>query len=170
MPESSAHDERISLRPMILGVCFFWGILCGFLFYTLKPPAARPVEPDPAPREATAPTQTPAVQDGSIPPVPKEDDLPPTTTIAEHVDSMDGSLNQIPEAPSFGPSEIAAGPPEPPLVAINPRWGLTGQNAPPPLVNATRRWADSTSRPQPPRPRERTPLPPPELEPPELEF
>ncbi len=35
------HDERINLRPVVLGVCFFWGITCGFLANVLRetPPA-----------------------------------------------------------------------------------------------------------------------------------
>lgn len=121
---STNPEDRLDLRPIILIVCFVWGLVCGFLFYFLRdekiePPiqnkpsetVAKPV-PIEAPNLSLKPTA--AAKPPAPPPPPK------TPTLGDTPESTAADLKK-----PF--------PPPPPLT-LTAQWGLTGQTAKQPHV------------------------------------
>ncbi len=123
--ESRSGEERKSLRPVVLGVCFVWGLLCGFMFHIYRIPA-KTQEPPPPP------------QPKAEIPLPAGPNLPTLKPIAAPLDptvQVDEGIKKT-TAPVDGrkPRRFLQTIPVPPLPSLNPHWGLTGATATPPAA------------------------------------
>jgi len=122
------HDERISLRPVVLGVCFFWGVTCGFLTNGLREPPA-------------VVDQKPATNNNGAD--PKNTGLTPQGKKVKQVQESQGKFSvvkppdpgdtpkiisppsQDPQAPAKGLSTVY---PPMPRLRLDPAYGLTGKS------------------------------------------
>jgi hypothetical protein len=154
-----AHDERRNLRPVVLSLCFAWGIACGFLIHALRAP------PSVVPEKRTHPEVTvdqaggtPGVTAGTAA-VAEEPEIPRKRDNPRPEDSnLKGTTATDTKRPE--PKSLTEGTPEPQPLALDRRCGLTGITARPPAPPTDLR------RPSPPAPVKKDPafLPPPELE------
>lgn len=103
--------EYYNPRPLILGICFFWGIVMGFGLYFFRAPEqiAQPAVQSPPPA-----TEIPAA-----PGTGRNEGVPTITS----VEPMTGA----PARPNLMTMEL-----DPPLAVMTTEGGLTGRNATPP--------------------------------------
>lgn len=132
---STSAKDPLNLRPVILGLCFLWGVGAGFLFHALRDDTPVEITPPPGSQSSndtgvTDPTSelftnndngqtTEADQPErtwAAPPVLPEDDE------ALLADNM-----ELPTGPALTDEE-----PAPPSLALSPSWGLTGLTSAPP--------------------------------------
>ena len=158
---TSSHEERLNLRPVVLGVCFFWGLVCGFLVNALREPAVLQDKP-----------QT----NKSL-----KDEAPSNTELSKHMREQREKLSaaEKQEAPDGTgtagddrrpvvkdePESLAATRPPLPPLALQTGWGLSGHTAEHPSVPL--RVRRGPAAPIPNRDRRQESLEPPELGPPE---
>lgn len=158
-------DEQRSVRPYLLGVCFLWGLLAGFVFY-LWSPSSNVVE-DPENQQAGDVTKTAPVATTEAPLSPPV--APKQPGPFDGVEIEEGRVPVVAAGPIRGPDRLSIPETPPPTTRmfLNPRWGLTAQTAPLPPKPVKPKEQEEPSRPL-----ERAPLQlnPEELEGPELDF
>lgn len=118
MPESirARHEEYNNLRPLILIVCFVWGVLAGFALNFFRAPQL-PVEPQSGQQAAVATAAAPATQQMTE----TERRYAGAPAIAS-IDSVPAPVNQ--ERADFEAMPVSA-----PSVILTTEGGLTGKNA-----------------------------------------
>ncbi|MCC8190137.1 MAG: hypothetical protein LIP77_05790 [Planctomycetes bacterium] len=127
--------EYYNPRPLILGLCFLWGIGVGFLLFYLAPPTET-VARAPTPTDAVPPAPPPEPRD-------RQGQAPPITLVPETVD-----------APTVRRQTLEEIDLPPPAAALTTAGGLTGRTAPMPRPATARPpAAEPASAPlRPPRP------------------
>lgn len=136
--------EYYNPRPLLLGICFVWGIVVGFsLFYFAPPKQMGGPTPTPPPDEPAVVAVSPS--DRRQENVPEILDVTPVTDVA------------VSQQPRMETLTI-----EPPVPALSTEGGLTGRTAQP-LTSPSLRPSASSPAVRPPPPRMQAPPPMPEL-------
>ncbi len=155
------HEERLNLRPVVLGICFFWGLVCGFLVNALRDPAVLQDKPatDKSPTNE-APTDT-ELSDRA-----REQREKLGAAEKQEAPDESGPAGDEPRpAMKDKPESLTATHPSLPPLALKTGWGLSGQTAEHPSVPL--RVRRGPAAPVPSRDRRVESLEPPELGPPE---
>lgn len=126
--------EYYNPRGLILGVCFFWGVVMGFLLFYLSPPKVLPGQDKPPQDEQAAGPAAPGLPN-------RHENVPVITAVP-----------LAPEAQSQRP-RLETMVLEPPTPALTTEGGLTGRTAQPLTTGTTRPQAGSppARRPQQPQ-------------------
>lgn len=129
MPE---RHEQVDLRPYILAACFAWGVIGGFLFYTLHdtPVNTDDLRGDRNEEEGLEDGTALLNRNGDTPEaniqLPKREwEAPPEFPEPDHdalAEEMDGT----------GSVDLPEDVPDNPDLALSPTWGLTGLTSAPP--------------------------------------
>ncbi len=148
-------DERKNVRPYVLGACFVWGLLFGFLFYVLRDHTT--IIEDPKPVKQTSSSENSGSNTENQNTATTLTTTDPVNVVTPPVQDADlGSLAPISEAErNFGagirppkPTEakkiendqpatntvkrLTTRAPEPATLKLDPSWGLNGQTVHPP--------------------------------------
>ena len=157
MSDNALGCERKNIRPYILGLCFFWGMLLGFLVYINTPSFAQNQEKV-LRQEAVEAEQRRATERENPRPVTQAPDFKAVDREPAVIVDVDPLIKQVdidslmPPKPDNNLRAV----PEPMTVAINTSWGLTGQTTYRPLkpvkLEKKAPVVDFTTRPAPPPP------------------
>lgn len=145
-------EERRNLRPYILLLCFFWGLVCGFVWFLRRGPFQPP--PPELPRRSPTPSveAPPPRPLGTPPPGP----LPVSTPLPVSIPEVRASVSTFPppqEAPQESIPPLDETPPDLPPLQLSPQWGLTGKTAKlPPLPLPLEKPSPRIEPPPPPLP------------------
>ncbi len=123
--------EATNVRPYLLGICFAWGLVCGFLFHAISKSDTYPVsKPVPKPKVTdAATTESPAARKPDpatrpLRPVAPRGVMPPSAGVPSAPPEASGSDEEA--------GDIVENPPQHPRLALLPSDGLTALTAPPP--------------------------------------
>ena len=121
MAETTLRPRQIEYynpRPLVLTMCFFWGVVMGFCLFYFSPPKQL-TQPEQAPVQTPVPqTPTKTVEDR------RTEGVPTVTSITDE---------QLPQKPRFETMDF----PLPP-VPLTTEGGMTGRYAPPPAPLSSR--------------------------------
>lgn len=138
--------EYYNPRPLLLGICFFWGIAVGFSLFYFAPPSKINSPPPPPP-------PPPPVEASTLPGERRWENVPEILNVTPDTDAP------VSQQPRMETLVI-----EPPVLALNTEGGLTGRTAQP-LTVPSLRPTPSTPGVRPPPTRVQAPPPMPELMP-----
>lgn len=156
MSDAALGSERRNIRPYILGLCFFWGVLLGFLVYINTPSFAQNQE-EVLRQEAIEAARRKAAERANPRPVTQAPDFKAVDRNPAMVVDVDNMIKKPDEDDSLiyppkSDNNLRAMP-EPMTVALNTSWGLTGKTTYRPLkpvmVEKKAPVVDFTARPAP---------------------